>query len=1438
MAIHAQKGLTLFVVALLLTPSFAPVTTAASTSPGAQSTIETVEESVSTPPNSTAFELKIAAMERLNDTDLNDTEKQQLLAELNDTLPHFLDANRVTSEQVFRKDQKVGANLNKRAENVTDLLIESDALLARTAVNDAERVFKLLNDRGVKFDKAGVKEDIKAAKEKLQQAEHVREQDDEPTGAIEHYREAWEHAQEALDEMDTAVAPQVTITQRKDPAHDGSINYTVQGTVFDVRVHEIDNVTISVNGENKTVRLFANTTPGSTARFGINPHRPSSSSSIVTLEEQVNTIQVSAVEPAESDQKQSRDNEPQSGVAVLRLDGDRLPDVFEENATQTDPLDPDSNSTATKTNQADDGTRDDKEDLDGDRLTNFDEFRVGTDPLLTDTDGDDLRDRFELVVTGTDPLMADTDGDGTEDGKEDPDGDGLTNAREQEVGSDPNLADGDGDGLNDPAELEKGTDPLNPDTDDDFLEDGTEPQNPFNTDPLDPDTDGDGVLDGNETYTTTAKNAAVGGKVDVTGEGDVASGVSITNGSRTVFQNNATQNASVSKFVEFEADKTFEEANVTVSYDESKVPNGDEAGLAVYTFNESLQTFVRLNSTVDPANNTVTTSVKHFSTFAVFYVKNWNQVFEAELPEGRAENGDDEPVPLDIVFTMDSSGSMQFNDPDGFRKTAAKRFVGALLDIDRAGVVDFDHSSFVRQPLTGDFDQVNNSIDNLDASGGTDIGGGIATANNHFDAESNKSRAKVEILLTDGRNTFGSDAQTLQAARNAADRNITIHTIGFGNSDNVLLRKVANITNGTFNHVSDASDLPEVFERVANETTAEDTDDDGISDNIEKQGMRVGTGQIIQTDPTDNDTDGDGLEDGEEILVNEIKTNPDNNGNYFTMISDPTESDTDDDKLTDAVEVNGWDVHIDEEGGSAIRWNASSDTTMHVTSNPREPDTDNDRANDSVEKNALHTDPRVAVTYAITDRHQTNIIDALQQEDTRTGIFGFGLREGVVAARALGVLAQDETWSDLQAIQLNDSSDDFDFIRPSNGIVFTALDQTDRTDTWLSNAAELTEQTRPWVSDMDNDGLTDGQEVKWVTSADRGDIGSIRREDVNDQGLLDSDPSLDTDPRDPDSDEDGYWDGWIGVYGVDDTENVILYVEHLQGGIDRDEAVNEQLGVHTVEPGAPGADVDEDGTREHSNVHLGELHWNTDPTDSAVTPDPTVRLEIDHDENIRGVLNSEVWRENVSENYGIYGINVEFLTGDSHQDPIPTAGLIAATGRNDYNNGYNGTDLVEIQRVYHDNQNTRYTLVGTRVEDVRGNAVLFECQSGLAIRSRGVNGLFSGDPNDPGQEGVMCDLGQFVPGSPSRTEEIRTLALSVQVHEIGHLINAGEADESGREVYSGDPNDPTPENVVINGNLQAQWSVMNNGGSVQEYLPPGGNDYVPFSIEELLTANT
>ncbi len=57
-------------------------------------------------------------------------------------------------------------------------------------------------------------------------------------------------------------------------------------------------------------------------------------------------------------------------------------------------------------------------DSDGDGLTNARELEVGTSVTKADTDGDGLGDREEVEVYGTDPRKPDTDGDGYLDGQE------------------------------------------------------------------------------------------------------------------------------------------------------------------------------------------------------------------------------------------------------------------------------------------------------------------------------------------------------------------------------------------------------------------------------------------------------------------------------------------------------------------------------------------------------------------------------------------------------------------------------------------------------------------------------------------------------------------------------------------------------------------------------------------------------------------------------------------------------------------------------------------------------------------------------------------------------------------------------------------------------------------------------------------------------------
>lgn len=134
-------------------------------------------------------------------------------------------------------------------------------------------------------------------------------------------------------------------------------------------------------------------------------------------------------------------------------------------------------------------------DTDGDTLPDYLEVLYLTDLNNEDTDTDGLPDGVEVFRTFTDPLWTDTNGNDVDDGNEDYDQDKLTNLEEKSHGTDYDNADTDFDGLSDYDEIngvktKNGlktyeTDPLSDDTDGDGLRDDTElklnlnPTNPY-----------------------------------------------------------------------------------------------------------------------------------------------------------------------------------------------------------------------------------------------------------------------------------------------------------------------------------------------------------------------------------------------------------------------------------------------------------------------------------------------------------------------------------------------------------------------------------------------------------------------------------------------------------------------------------------------------------------------------------------------------------------------------------------------------------------------------------------------------------------------------------------------------------------------------------------------------------------------------------------------
>ncbi len=142
------------------------------------------------------------------------------------------------------------------------------------------------------------------------------------------------------------------------------------------------------------------------------------------------------------------------------------------------------------------------------------------------------------------------------------------------------------------------------------------------------------------------------------------------------------------------------------------------------------------------------------------------------------------PRGSDLYVLMDVSRSMLAEDVPPSRLGRAKADVAALvnrLDGERIGLIAFAGQAVVKCPLTVDYDAFRRSLDELDPAsaprGGTAIGDAIRKALEVFHAKMERDQAI--LLISDG-----DDQQSypLEAAAVAAERHVTIFTVGLGDA--------------------------------------------------------------------------------------------------------------------------------------------------------------------------------------------------------------------------------------------------------------------------------------------------------------------------------------------------------------------------------------------------------------------------------------------------------------------------------------------------------------------------------------------------------------------------------------------------------------------------------------------------------------------------------
>src|ERR1700744_367178 len=139
----------------------------------------------------------------------------------------------------------------------------------------------------------------------------------------------------------------------------------------------------------------------------------------------------------------------------------------------------------------------------------------------------------------------------------------------------------------------------------------------------------------------------------------------------------------------------------------------------------------------------------------------------------------------DIMILLDVSNSMLSQDLAPNRLESAKRAIAQLIDNlhgDRIGIVVFAGEAYVQLPVTTDYSAAKLFLStintNMVPTQGTAIGAAIDLGMKSFDFKD--GTGKAIIIITDGEN---HEDDAVAAAKNATDKDVTVHVIGVGSAE-------------------------------------------------------------------------------------------------------------------------------------------------------------------------------------------------------------------------------------------------------------------------------------------------------------------------------------------------------------------------------------------------------------------------------------------------------------------------------------------------------------------------------------------------------------------------------------------------------------------------------------------------------------------------------
>ena len=213
-----------------------------------------------------------------------------------------------------------------------------------------------------------------------------------------------------------------------------------------------------------------------------------------------------------------------------------------------------------------------------------------------------------------------------------------------------------------------------------------------------------------------------------------------------------------------------------------------------------------------------TTNDHPFATHVNVFEAPWNkgkQLVRIGI-QGKMPEIENRP-PLDLVFLIDTSGSMQGDDRLGLLVQSFKMMLPELREKDRVGIVTYAGSSGILLDMTPATSRIEiiQALEGLESYGSTAGAEGLKTAYDLIEKSREKGSIGRVILATDGDFNVGpsSDEELKSFIEKRRNKGIYLSVLGFGigNQNDGLMQTLAQNGNGQAAYIDTLSEARKVL---------------------------------------------------------------------------------------------------------------------------------------------------------------------------------------------------------------------------------------------------------------------------------------------------------------------------------------------------------------------------------------------------------------------------------------------------------------------------------------------------------------------------------------------------------------------------------------------------------------------------------------------------